>query len=149
MEVTLQIRGTNTRGLIPLRTRQAHYRPNLTSTYTHLPVYLGLFLAHPQNCERRLLASWCMYVCLSVCLSVCPHRTTRFPMDGFSWNLIFEYLSKICRGNPNFITILQWYIAVLHTNIHVHLWHYLAEFFLEWEISRKQVAEKIKTHILC
>ena len=29
---------------------------------------------------------------MSVCLSVLPHRTTRLPLDGFSWNLIFEYI---------------------------------------------------------
>jgi len=28
---------------------------------------------------------------MTVCLSVCLHRTTRLPLDGFSWNLIFEY----------------------------------------------------------
>jgi hypothetical protein len=30
-----------------------------------------------------------------VCLSVRPHGTTRLPLDGFSWNLIFEYFSNI------------------------------------------------------
>jgi hypothetical protein len=30
-----------------------------------------------------------------------------------------------------------------------HLWRYLAEFFLEWEIIKIKVVEKIKTHILC
>ena len=34
--------------------------------------------------------------CLSVCPSVLPYLTTRLPMDGFSWNLIFENLTKIC-----------------------------------------------------
>ena len=28
---------------------------------------------------------------------VCPHGTTRFPLDGFSWNLIFIYFLKNCR----------------------------------------------------
>jgi hypothetical protein len=32
---------------------------------------------------------------------------------------------------------------------HVHLWPYLTDFFLEWEIFQTKVAEKIKTHILC
>jgi hypothetical protein len=31
---------------------------------------------------------------------------------------------------------------------HVHLWQYLAEFFLEWEISQKKITEKIKTLFL-
>jgi hypothetical protein len=29
-----------------------------------------------------------------------------------------------------------------------HLWQYLAEFFLEWEIFQINVVEKIKIHIL-
>jgi len=28
--------------------------------------------------------------------SVCPHGTTRLPLEGFLWNSIFEYFSKIC-----------------------------------------------------
>jgi hypothetical protein len=30
----------------------------------------------------------------------------------------------------------------------LHLWEYLAEFFLEWEIFQTKVVEKIQTHIL-
>ena len=30
----------------------------------------------------------------------------------------------------------------------LHLWQYLAEFFLEWEMFQIQVIEKIKTHIV-
>ena len=30
-----------------------------------------------------------------------------------------------------------------------HLWQYLAEFFVEWEMFQIKVVEKIKTHILC
>jgi len=37
--------------------------------------------------RSRLLAPWC--------LSVCRYGTTRLPLDGFSWNLIFENFSKI------------------------------------------------------
>ena len=53
------------------------------------------FYVLSQNCERRLLAS----SSLSVCHSVCSRGTTRLSMDWFSWNLIFEYLFKICREN--------------------------------------------------
>jgi hypothetical protein len=38
-------------------------------------------------------------------MSVCPHGTTRVPLDGFSWSLIFESYSKICRENSSFIKI--------------------------------------------
>ena len=50
---------------------------------------------HAQNCEKWRIASRCP----SVCLSVCRHRT-RLPLDGFSRNLIFEDISKIC-GKKN------------------------------------------------
>jgi len=42
-----------------------------------------------------------------VCLSVRPHRTTWLPLYGFSWNLVFEYFSKICRENSRVIKIWQ------------------------------------------
>jgi len=28
--------------------------------------------------------------------SVHPHGTTRLPLDGFSWNFVFDYFSKVC-----------------------------------------------------
>ena len=33
----------------------------------------------------------------SCCPSARPHGTTRLPLDGFSWNFVFEYFSKTCR----------------------------------------------------
>ena len=38
---------------------------------------------------------------------------------------------------------------VLYVNTFSHLWQYLAEFFLEWEMFQMKVVEKMKTHILC
>jgi len=53
------------------------------------------FWSRSQNCGKRLLASACLSVRPSARLpvrpSVPPHGTTRFPLDGFSWNLIFAY----------------------------------------------------------
>ena len=92
-----------------------------------------------QNCERRLLAS--------SCLSVRPHGTSRLPLDGFSWNLIYENISKICREKPSFINICQEY-RVLYMKTNIHFWSYLTQFFLEWEMFQTNVVEKIKTHIL-
>ena len=42
-----------------------------------------------------------------VCLSVHPHGRTRLPLDGFSWDFIFEDFSKICWENSSFIKIWQ------------------------------------------
>ena len=42
---------------------------------------------------------------------------TWLPLDGFSWNLIFQY-SKICRENSSFVTIGQeWQIFYMKTDI--------------------------------
>jgi len=47
-------------------------------------------------------------VCPSIRPSARPHGTARFPLDGFSWNLVFEYFSKKkCRENSGFIKIWQ------------------------------------------
>jgi hypothetical protein len=32
---------------------------------------------------------------------------------------------------------------------YAHLWYYLAQFFLEWEVFQAKLVEKIKTRILC
>jgi hypothetical protein len=37
------------------------------------------------------------HVWLPVRLPVCVHGTTRLPLDGFSWNVIFECFSKMSR----------------------------------------------------
>jgi hypothetical protein len=33
-------------------------------------------------------------------------------------------------------------------NTYIHLWQYLAELFLEWEVFRERVAEKINTRYM-
>jgi hypothetical protein len=82
--------------------------------------------------SRRLLASSCR--------SVCPNGQIRFPLDGFSWNLILEKVSKICRvllkSDKNKGT---WHEADRRT-----FWSYLAQ----WEMLKTKFIEKIKTHIL-
>jgi len=55
-----------------------------------------------QNCVRPTL----IFV-MSVRHCVRPHLTTRLPLEEFSWNLIFDYFSKICRGNSSFVTTWQ------------------------------------------
>jgi hypothetical protein len=39
-------------------------------------------------------------------------------------------------------------MVTLHENI-INLWHYLADFFSEWEMFQIKVVEKIKKHALC
>ena len=54
----------------------------------------------------------------SVRLSLLPHGTTRFPLDGFSWNLIFGYFSKIRLENSSFIKITrEWGALYVMTSV--------------------------------
>ena len=51
-------------------------------------------ITNPQNCEERLLALSCLSLSLCLRLSLCPHSITLILLDGFSWNLIFEFFRK-------------------------------------------------------
>lgn len=43
--------------------------------------------------------------CLSASTAVRPRGRTRLRIDGLTWNVIFEYFSKVFLGNWNFIKI--------------------------------------------
>jgi len=50
-----------------------------------------------RNIEKKWpLASSCPPACLPLHLSICVKKT-RLPLDGFSWNLVFDGSSKICQ----------------------------------------------------
>jgi len=79
------------------------------SNVNHVQVQLWMF---QQTLETilcafvKLLKATSSFV-MSACPSVCPHRTTRLPLYRFSWNIIFVYISKICRDNSSFIEVGQ------------------------------------------
>jgi hypothetical protein len=64
-----------------------------------------------QNWGKWLSASLHM----SVRPSVCSHRTTLLTLDSFSWNLILESFSKICRKNSRLIKV--WQINTLNADL--------------------------------
>jgi hypothetical protein len=105
-----------------------------------------------KECVKLVINQNYYWFVLSVRFSACPsahlHETNRLPLNGFSWNLIFEYFSKICREIPRLIKIWQ-ELTVLYMKTNIHFWSHQVHFFLEWEIFRTRVVEKIKTHILC
>jgi hypothetical protein len=88
-----------------------------------------------------------MTVWLSVSLPARLHGTTRLPLDGYPWNLIFEYCS---------ITYQESQVSINLTRITGILFVYLCRFMI---ISRSvilkirnvsyKVCEKFKLHILC
>jgi len=92
--------------------------------------------------KRLLITS-----CLSVSVSVCPHGTTRLPLDGFSWNLILEYLSNICREYSSLIKIGQ-EKRVLYMKTIIHFLSYLAHFSLQRNLLQTKFVEKLGTRIL-
>ena len=93
---------------------------------------------------RKVTALWC----LAVRPSISPHETAWLPLDGFSWNLIFEYFFKYVRKSH--------VLLKSDTNNGYFTWRpvyifdqLLAQFFLEWEIIQTNIVDKIKTHVLC
>ena len=64
----------------------------------------------------------------------------------FSWKFIFEYFSKICIEKSSFVNIEQEW-RVLYMEANVHIWSYLAEVLLEWELFQTKFVNKIKIHI--
>ena len=85
---------------------------------------------------------------ISFVMSVCPsvHQSTwnsSAPTGQISWNLIFEYFSKICRAHSRFLKIWQVYWA-LYMKTKIHFWSYLTHFFIEWEMFETKFVEKNK-----
>jgi len=92
----------------------AVYKWNLASSFVERLCWFEL--RHLCGCNWGLLYSVLgafakfvkiYYRLRHLCLSVCPHGTTRSPLDGFSWNSIFEYFSKKNSKNSSFIKIWQ------------------------------------------
>jgi len=78
---------------------------------------------------------------MSACPSICPSihmEQSQLPLDGFSWNSVFEYFSKTCQE-------MRVLLNSDNTNCYFTWSLYLFQFFLQWEIFRIKVAEKIKT----
>jgi hypothetical protein len=64
---------------------------------------------------------------MSVHPSFCSHGTTRLSLDGFSWNFIFEYFSKIYRENSSFIKFVQEYrVRYMKNNVNfLTIYHWI------------------------
>jgi hypothetical protein len=85
--------------------------------------------------------------CLCVRPSGSMHRTTQLSLGGFSWNLVFEYFSKLCRENSSFVTIGQCK-RVLYMNTNIHFFIISRAVLLRMRNVSDKIVEKIKTHML-
>ena len=93
-----------------------------------------------QNCEKRLLASSCQ--------SACPHGITRFLMDGFSWNFIFEYFFENLSRNFKFLYNLSRITGTLYEDQYT-FFIISCHILLRMKNVAEKVVEKIKTRSLC
>ena len=76
------------------------------------------------------------------------HGRARLPLDGFSWNLIPENISQVCRKNSSVIKICQdkEYFHEDRCTVMVSRWILL---WMRNVSEKKKVVEKVKIHILC
>jgi hypothetical protein len=127
-------------------------RTKIWSRYKiHLKISLR-YVIFTENTFRHLRKisendCWLRQVCPFVHLSVRQRGTTRVPLDEFSWNLFFEFFSKISREHSGFIKMWQEW-GVFYMKIYILLWKNLTEFVLEWEKFQTKLVKKIKIHVL-
>ena len=85
------------------------------------------------------------YFIVSVCLLVSVCMVDLGAHWWISWNLIF--LKNPLRRYKLHSNVTR--LTVIYAQTYVHLWNYLAQFFLECEMFQTKVVGKISTHILC
>ena len=132
--------------------RVEHSRPRAFTRLTVFSVYVHFGLRAVDNIfalgKAFLGASTNLRLAsVSFVTSLRPHRTTRLPIDRFSWNLILEYFSKICQGNWRFL-IKSDKNNEYFTWIRIYVYNNLTEFVVERGTFQTRVVEKIKIRIL-
>jgi hypothetical protein len=74
---------------------------------------------------------------ISVCPSVRPHGTARLPLNGFSWNFIFQYFSKSDKNNGT-LHDMVWYDMIWYDMIYDMIW-YMIWYDMIWYICKLQL----------
>jgi hypothetical protein len=104
--------------------------------------------------------------CLSAIPLICQHGTRGLSLNGFSWNLIFEYFPKSVENTQISLNsdkynecLIQGGSNMTGTDLCVNKPHksrsYLNHlvwqpiYIAEWKMFQTKTVEKIKTHILC
>lgn len=68
---------------------------NLLQCYTSIVEIFSsqneqIYVCYLVRCIIKIVKATISFA-MAICPSLCPHGTTWFPMNGFSWNLMFEY----------------------------------------------------------
>ena len=117
-----------------------HYRPQRIPRYCKKKSR-HYFWALSKNYEKRVLA-WSLLSWVSAWNNSAPLWTNFHEiwyLNSF-YNFFFVKTQVSLKSDKN---------KSLYMNTNIHFWSYLARFFLEWEMFRTKVVEKIKTHIVC
>jgi hypothetical protein len=85
-------------------------------------------------------------IVMSVRPSVCLHGTTRLPLEGFWWNLIFVF-SKIYRENSSLIKIRQEERVLYLKTLHIY-GNISQNSSRMWNISNTSSRENQNTHFM-
>jgi len=113
-------------------------------TCLHVPVAQNMYNIMSLGVFAKLLKATVIFVMSvgrsvypsifpSICSSVLPHGTSRLPVDIFSWNLTFEYFSKIRRKNSISLKSYKANEYFKWRPLYIYVINF-SEFFLEREI---------------
>jgi hypothetical protein len=95
---TLKIQLANSNNWTPLSHQQMSqaYLYHTPGMYELLPFLPSPFM-FLYSCINIISSCFCISTPLYSALSICQQGSTRLPINGFWWNLIFELFSKVCR----------------------------------------------------
>jgi len=127
-----------------------HFNRSWHSTKVRTNKFVHEWLPHKTVGRNRFLSAFAILRKTSVCPSVLPsfrpHGTTRYPLDGFSWNLIWEFFE-----NPSRKFKFHWNLtrttSILREDQYTFFIKSRSVLLRMRNVSDKFV-EKIKTHIL-
>jgi hypothetical protein len=140
-------------GYRPCFVQVPHFRPAECSS--QLTVFFFCFLDAFAKLGKRLLVPSGLFVSMSVrplislyvCLSVLMEQLTLTGRVLIIFDI--ENFSKTCWEYSSFFEIWQQSPVIYIKTDSIYLWLHLTQFFLEWEIFRREIVRKIKTHVLC
>ena len=100
-------------------------------------MYIGSRILDNPLCER-----WRKSHLKLIFIEYLRSSKVRLPLDGFWLKFVFDVFFENLWRN------LEYHCSTtgLTGTLHAHLWSYLAELLLKWEIFQIEFVEKIKTH---
>jgi len=101
-------------------------RFNRSMPFRRIPV-ITPFRRVYKICEKWLLAS----SCLSLRPSVCPRGTTRFRLEGFSWNFVLQDLKKVYKVLQSLLQSLPCWLRCTALHRHWNQIHFGLRYALE------------------